>query len=253
MTMGVYTSAVANLLIPTVGAFKVTPKGGTDEGGLRVLGMLRLLTFLTVALVAAAAIRLLTVADVLQLPSMPRFATVATLVIAVFELSIIFVVLRALARHRQRRNAFRFPVDMVARRGDRIVRVVDLNLHGAALVMSVDEGEAVRVGDEMELNLQLLGLDGRRHATAVTTRIRSVEEGAPERRAHTAADDSGGKPQRRQVRAGVAFESLSQNATMRILEYCHVLLPAQGSAGAVLAEGEALRGEATQDHVALSS
>jgi cellulose synthase (UDP-forming) len=210
MTMGIYSTAVASLLLPAIGRFKVTPKGGVDEGGLRVLGFLRLLTFGTVALLAATTWRLLGALGVITVPAMPEFAQVATLSIAAFELVVIVLVLRALARHRQRRAAYRFPVDVTARSEHHVYRVVDLNHHGAGLLVDDDH----KVGDQLVLTMRVPGLDGTVHPVSVAGVIRSL--GAP---------DHGAR------RAGVEFTRITKDASHRILEFCHVLQPAQRAAG----------------------
>lgn len=206
MTMGIYSMATLSLLFPSFGGFKVTPKGGGDEGGLRVLGFLRLLTTGVVVLFLSTSARVLTLFGVLQLPTMPVFADLATLAIASFELLVICLVLRSLARHRQRRNAFRFPVDVMARGTDRAFRVVDLNHLGAGLLVD----SAHSVGDRLDLMLRVPGLDGRTHDVAVRGVIRSLRE--------TPANG---------LRAGVEFTYVSSDDLERIVEYCHVLQPAQ--------------------------
>ena len=206
MTMGIYSTAVVSLLFPSFGRFRVTPKGGVDEGGLRVLGFLRLLTFGTAALLVSTLARLLSTAGWISLPAMPRFAVVATLCIAAFELAVIILVLRHLAHHRQRRTAYRFPVDITARSEDHLYRVVDLNHHGAGVLIP-DHHD---VGDQLVLTLRVPGLDGTAHPVTAAGVIRSIGP---------AADGS--------RRAGVEFTRITRDASYRILEFCHVLHPAQ--------------------------
>lgn len=217
MTMAIYSTATASLLFPSFGKFKVTPKGGSDEGGLRVLAFLRLLTTGAVVLTLSTVARLSSTLGWIDLPAMPSFAVIATLTIAAFELTVIVLVLRSLARHRQRRSAFRFPVDMTARSEDHVYRLVDLNHHGAGLL--VDDRHSV--GDELVLTIRLPGLDGETHPVTVAAQIRSIgASGAGGPGADAAAR-----------RAGVEFTRLTQDASHRILEYCHVLKPAQLAAG----------------------
>ena len=210
-TMGIYTTAAISLLVPSVGRFKVTPKGGTDEGGLRVLGFLRLLTAGTTALIMAVGARALATLGVIDLPPMPAFATAATLAIGAFELFVIVLVLRSLARHRQRRNAFRFPVDLMARCGRNLHRVVDLNTRGTGLLFT----EEPERGHRLEVTIHVPGLDGGVHPVTVAGTVRSVRPG-PDAGTH---------------RVGVEFDGLDPEADRRILEYCHVLAPAQRATG----------------------
>jgi cellulose synthase (UDP-forming) len=207
MTMGIYTTAAISLLVPSFGRFKVTPKGGTDQAGLRVLGFLRLLTVGGTALACAVVARALEVVGVIDLPPLPGFATVATLGIGVFELVVIGLVLRFLARHRQRRDAFRFPVELTARTDGHIHRVVDLNTHGAGVLL----GPGHAVGDTVLMTMNLPGLDGDTHPVTVAGLVRSFRAG----------------PEPGTFRAGIEFTRVTTDAAHRIMEYCHVLAPAQ--------------------------
>jgi hypothetical protein len=224
MTMGVYTTAVLSLLVPGVGRFRVTPKTGTAEGGLRVLAFLRLLTAMTAALVVAVALRAATAFGWVALPSMPSFALAATFAIAAVELAVIVGVLRGLARHRQRRTTYRFPVDLRARGEAAELRIVDLNQHGAG-ALSADEH---RIGDVIVLSIPLPALDGSEQIATVTAEVRSVhavDDGPTADRALRV----GRLPAR--TRLGLEFRRVSEQATTQIVEYCHVLAPARRAAG----------------------
>lgn len=210
MTMGAYTCATLSLLVPAAGRFRVTPKTGTDAGGLRVLANLRLLTAATVALTVAAAARLGDVLGVVSLPPMPVFARIGTLVIAAVELAIIGSLLASLVERRQRRQTFRFAVDVTARVGDQVLRVADLNHHGAGLVVH----DTLPPGATIDLTLRLPGLDGELHRLALRAVVRSAR----------ALDDASG------WRLGVEFVDPAPTQVDQILEYCHVLRPAATTA-----------------------
>jgi cellulose synthase (UDP-forming) len=226
LTMGIYTTATLSLLLPGVGRFKVTPKQGVDEGGVRVLTRLRLLTAGLAALLATAAARALQVAGVVELRPMPGFAEVATLVIAAVELTIICLVLAGVVRHRQRRVAHRFPTEVGARVGDTVAMVADLNGHGAGLVLH----DRPAIGELLDPHLRLPGLDGEMLEVPVTGVVRSVHD------LHAAKGVAGRQPahgkDRRSppVRVGVEFTRVAPEDRDRLLEYCHVLLPATLSA-----------------------
>lgn len=206
MTMGVYTGAVLSLVVPGAGRFKVTPKMGTDEGGWRTLLRLRLLTSCTLALAVAVGARAAATAGILELPSMPLFARIGTLVIGVVELAVIAAVLRGLVRRRQRRVVYRFPVDVRANVGSELVRVVDLNHHGAGILSS----QPLHPGERIELSLRLPALDGSTARVDVPAVVRAT----------TLADEPGVE------HVGVEFDRLDVTTQNRILEYCHVLRPA---------------------------
>ncbi len=206
MTMGVYTGAFLSLAIPGAGKFKVTPKMGTDEGGLSTLSRLRLLTACAGALLVALVLRGLAAAGVLGLHGMPRFALLGSLAIGAVELTVIGLVLRALVARRQRRVVYRFPVDVRASVDDELIRVVDLNHHGAGLLYS----HPPAVGTPLTLSLRLPALDGTTRRVDVKGAVRAV----------IGTED----PEVQHV--GVQFSDLSPEAENQILEYCHVLRPA---------------------------
>jgi cellulose synthase (UDP-forming) len=206
MTMGVYTGAFLSLAIPGAGRFKVTPKMGTDEGGISILYRLRLLTVCAGALLLAITARALAAAGLLGLHGMPLFALIGSLAIGAVELTVIGLVLRALVVRRQRRVIYRFPVDVRAVVDAELIRVVDLNHHGAGLLYSHPPAP----GTPLSLSLRLPGLDGSTHRVDVKGHVRAV-----------IATDG---PDVQHV--GVQFSDLSPEAENRILEYCHVLRPA---------------------------
>jgi hypothetical protein len=213
LTMGICTTATLSLLFPGVGRFKVTPNQGVDEGGLCVLTRLRLLTAGLVALLAAAVARALQVGGVVELRPMPGLAEVATLVIAAVELTIICLVFAGVVRRRQRRVAHRFPTEVGARIADTVAVVADHSGQGAGLVLSGEHEPGERLDDV----LRLPGLDGELHEVTVrSTRPMARRDGA-------------GPGSERPQRVGVEFTRVGPEARDRLLEYCHVLLPATRS------------------------
>jgi hypothetical protein len=216
MTMGVYTGALLSLLIPGAGKFKVTPKMGTDEGGLSTLHRLRLLTTCAGALCVAMVCRAAASAGLFELPAMPRLALIGSLVIGMVELTVIGLVFRALIGRRQRRVIYRFPVDVRATVDDELVRVADLNHHGAGLLFS----HPPDVGTSLGLTLRLPALDGTVQRVAVSGVVRAIVP--------TSEPDV--------LHVGVQFTDLSTDAENRILEYCHVLRPASVAADGALAQ-----------------
>lgn len=218
MTMGVYTGAFLSLAVPGAGKFKVTPKMGTDEGGLPTLHRLRLLTLCAVALVVATLVRIAAALDLISLPSMPMLALVGSIVIGCVELTVIGLVLRGLVRRRQRRVVYRFPVDVRADVDGEVVRVVDLNHHGAGLLYS----HPPERGSELTVSLRLPTLDGSVRKVPVSGVVRAIVP---------TVDDG-------VFHVGLQFTELSVDAENAVLEYCHVLRPATMAADHV-AEQEA--------------
>src|SRR5262249_11870145 len=134
MTAGVYMRGILALCSTRTGRFKVTPKEGIDEGGLRVVRKLALVSALAVLLLAAWLFRLAAAAGVVSTTRMPELALVVTLALGVWELGCIAAVVAPLARRRQSRRHYRSPVDLAARIGSTHIRVhlVDLSPEGLA-------------------------------------------------------------------------------------------------------------------------
>lgn len=213
MTMGIYSGAVASLLLPAIGGFEVTPKVGVDQAGIGVIRRLRLLSLGAAALFSVLLARLFATIGWAELPSMPRFALSATIAIGAFELFVILSVLVSTSRHRQLRSEYRVQVDLAARIGQTVARVSDLTVKGAGLV--VDEMRPV--GSMFDLELRLPGLHSRRHTIELRCVVRSTQ-----RVQSPAGDTDGGR-----VRLGVEFVRTSEDALRRLIEYSRIALPAQ--------------------------
>ncbi len=206
MTMGIYSGAVLGLLLPAIGGFKVTPKTGVDRGGIQVIRRLPMMTIGAGVLFVAMTARLTATAGWTELGSMPEFALVATLLIGAFELTVITSVLVSVGRHRQLRSDFRAHVDLAARIGQNVVRVTDLNVGGAGLVVD----ELRPIGSMFSLDLRMPGLDDVRHDVTVRSVVRSAAR----------LDDGA-------VRLGVEFVRPSGEALERLIEYSKVTLPSR--------------------------
>ncbi len=142
MTMGINLRGVLALCTRKAGAFKVTPKEGIDDGGVKVLRMLALVTITGMALGAAVLLRALATAGVLTLPAMDPFVTAVVLVFGAWELGCIAKVLVPLVRRHQLRTRFRTAVRMQARVESTAVRVEILDLSSDGL--SFASGALVR-------------------------------------------------------------------------------------------------------------
>ena len=204
MTMGIYSGAVMGLLLPAVGGFKVTPKGGVDPGGVSVIRRLPTLALSAAVLLSCVVARAAATAGWAELRSMPRFALVATLAIGLFELSVISSVLVSVGGHRQLRSDFRVQVDLAARIGETVVKVSDVTLSGAGLV--VDSPRPV--GSIFALELRLPALEGPRHDLSLRARVRSCSR---------APDGT--------VRMGVEFVRPSPENVERLIEFSRVTMP----------------------------
>jgi cellulose synthase (UDP-forming) len=208
ITMGIYSEAVLGLLLPAIGGFKVTPKVGVDQAGIGVLRRLPLLSVGAAALFSVLTARVLATFGWARLTTMPRFALVATLLIGSFELLVIVSVLVSVGRHRQLRSAYRVDVDLAARIGEKVARVSDLTVSGAALIVD----ELRPIGSMFGLDLRVPGLDGARHGVSIRSVVRSAVR----------LDDGA-------VRLGVEFVRPSEQALGRLIEYSKVTMPARAN------------------------
>ena len=209
MTMGINIRAAAVLLSPKAGSFKVTPKEGIDEGGLRVLRLLGLVSAAAIALGAAITLRVLTVAGVIALPPMSTFVTVIGITLAVWELYCITVVLVPLVRRRQYRGRHRTQVAMRARVDGTTVRVdlCDLTPDGVSFVGPVN----FAVKDHCRLVTRVPDHLGVLHDVAITVEIvvcRPVE-----------GSDL--------FAVGGPLVDLDAATRVRLVEFCDVVLPSQ--------------------------
>ena len=206
VTMGTYSAACVSLLWPAVGGFRVTPKVGVDPGGIAVIRRLPLLSLGLAVLLACFTARALAAAGFADLPSMPTFALVATLAIGLFEATVITLVLRSLAGHRQRRSSYRVGVEMPATIGRTPATVVDLTPGGAGVIAS----EARAPGGAATLAVSVPGLGGQSEWVEVRCRIRSCRKVAEG-----------------EYLLGAQFVDPPEDALCRITRYCRVTLPSQ--------------------------
>ena len=206
-TMGIYLRGIAALIFRSAGSFKVTPKEGVDDGGLRVLRMLGLCTAVGTALAIAWVLRVLTIAGVLALPALPEGAVAIVVALGVWELYCFARTLVPFVGHRQRRARFRTDVTMRARIDGTTVRVdvVDITPEGAALNVA----RAVPIGARVTLLSRLPDAAGELHDVQLPIEVRST----------SAAPDGS------QQRWGCRFVDLDPETHERLVEFCDVVLP----------------------------
>ncbi|MFV0316066.1 MAG: glycosyltransferase family 2 protein [Microthrixaceae bacterium] len=206
MTAGIYSGAVLGLLLPAVGGFKVTPKGGVDRGGIGILRRLPTLSIGVAVLASCWVARALATAGWATLDPMPGFAQTATLVIGAFEVAVMASVLVSVGRHRQLRGDYRVKVDLAARVGEQVVKVTDLTVSGAGLVLDSPRP----VGSIFAMKLRLPGLDGDRHDLSLRARVRSCVR------------TPGGI-----VRVGVEFVRPDTDTVERLIEFSRITMPSR--------------------------
>ena len=114
LTMEIYTRALRCVVRPSRTAFKVTPKQGSDGGGLEAVRKLHLVLFCTVLVGVGTLLRLLDLAGVGPLPDMPGIAAVIVPLLGLIELRRLLHTSFAVGRRRQRRLVYRFEGDAAA-------------------------------------------------------------------------------------------------------------------------------------------
>ncbi|HEX4778694.1 MAG TPA: glycosyltransferase family 2 protein [Acidimicrobiia bacterium] len=204
MTMGIFVRAVATLVTPRAGTFRVTPKQGIDEGGVHVLRSLGLLTTVGAVLTGAVVARVGAWAGVVPLPRLAGLALVVTLLLGAWELAHVGGVLLPLVRRRQLRHSYRFPVELWGRTGDAIARVVDLTRDGFAF----EADGSWSPGDDVTLVVKLPDAVGAVHDSELHAQVRSVA---------TTADGI--------ARVGCRITSLDDATLDRLVQYCYVVQP----------------------------
>ena len=208
LTIGVNLRGIAALFSPRAGAFKVTPKEGVDEGGLRVLRMLGLVSTVTTVLAVVWILRVFAWVGVVSLPAMSGFALVITIALGLWELVCIAVTIAPLVRRHQVRRHYRFPVMLRARIASdpTVVRLIDLTTEGVGMLAPF----AVDAGSHMRLLTRLPGAGGQIHSLDLDVEVRSCR-----------AQAEG------QYRVGGSLDVRDAAVRSLLIEYCYVVLPQQ--------------------------
>jgi cellulose synthase (UDP-forming) len=212
LTIGVNLRGMAAMFSPRAGTFRVTPKEGVDEGGLRVVRMVGLVSVLAVVLAAVWVLRILAWAGAVSLPTMAEFATVITVVLGAWELGCIAATIASLVRRRQVRRHYRAPVALRARVASTptVVQLLDLTTAGVGMLSPF----AVERGTTFELLTRLPDARGAIHDVTLTIEGRSCVE-----------QPAGG------YRVGGALDVRDAATRSVLIEFCYVVLPQQRLAG----------------------
>lgn len=206
MTMGIYTRAFLVLVSGGARGFRVTPKEGVDRGGLHVLRSMPLLTATGVVLAVSVALRAADAAGLVGLPPMPRFALILTLALGAWELAWITRILGRLARRRQLRRRYRFPVELRGVVDGEVVRIVDLSPAGLAM----ETGRAPAPGRSVRVRIALPAVDGQVHEVHLPAAPRTMQR----------------RPDGT-WRIGAEFGDLDTVTRDRLVEYCHIVVPSR--------------------------
>lgn len=176
LTMEIFTRALRCAVRPGRSTFKVTPKQGSDGGGLHAVMRLRLVLACTALLGVGTALRLLDLAGIDTLPGLPGIAALIVPLLGLIELRRMIRTLFAVGRRRQRRLVYRFegdaPVNCFSDAGHIGGRLVDASAAGVGLVMDAP----LEIGAEPAVLMDLRDAAGEAHEVAAQVEVRSCRE-----------------------------------------------------------------------------
>ena len=204
LTLEIFAKAVMVVIRPTAATFKVTPKGGIDDGGWRAVRQLHLVIAVGLVLCGALSLRVLAAAGLVPLPALTGVALAVGVAFAVWELALITGALVKVSRRRQLRRHYRTPAEVVGVMDNVIVRVVDLTPDGAGL----RSPHEVTPGRAVDLLVELPMVDQKKRAT----RLRLTVTGC-----RPDDDDS------RSWRIGGTVTARHTGDRDALVEYCHVV------------------------------
>ena len=169
---------------------------------------LGLVTTLGVVLCISWTLRAAAALGLMTLPDLPTFALVITLAIGAWELGCIVFVLGSVARRRQLRGQYRFPVALRARiaRTATVVPVLDLNSEGLSFLSPI----ALRDGHRLSLLTRLPDTTGVLHDVELPVNVVSCR---PFDAAH--------------YRVGCRLDHITERTRELVVGYCYVIQPAQ--------------------------
>jgi cellulose synthase (UDP-forming) len=205
LTMEIYTRALRCIVRPGHTVFKVTPKQGTDGGGIDSVRKLRLVVLCAVVLGAGTVLRLLDLAGIGPLPDLPGVAAIVVPLLGLVELRRILRTLFAVGRRRQRRLVYRFegdaPAHCYSEDGHVGGRLIDASAAGVGLVLDAP----LAVGAKPAVLLELQDATGEAHDIAAQVEVRSCRE----------ADG--------RHLVGATITEIEPVSRMRLMEWCYVV------------------------------
>jgi cellulose synthase (UDP-forming) len=205
LTMEIYTRALRCAFKPSRTAFKVTPKQGSDRGGLSSLRKLHLVLLCTVLIGVGTVLRLLDLAGIGPLPDLPGIAAVIVPALGLIELRRLLKTSWAIGRRRQRRLVYRFEGDAAANcfldGTSTPARLVDASAAGLGLVATAP----LEVGRSPAVMLELEDAAGEKHQVAAQVKVRSCREVAGS------------------FLIGATIVEIDPEARLRLMEWCYVV------------------------------
>jgi hypothetical protein len=185
----------------------VTPKQGTDPGGLAAVRKLRLVILCAVLIWAGTIMRLLDLGGWGPLPDLPGIAAFILPALGLIELRRLTRTLVLVGRRKQRRLVYRFqgdaPAHVFTPEGPVIGRLVDASASGLGLVMEAP----LPVGAKLPVGMRLHDSLGVASDVSVTAEVRSCR----------ARRDGG------EFMVGTRIASVSPEARLALMEWCYVV------------------------------
>jgi cellulose synthase (UDP-forming) len=205
LTMEIYTRALRCIVRPGRTAFKVTPKQGSDGGGLGAVGKLHLVLFVAAFLGGGIVLRLLDLVGPGMLPTLPGIAAIVVPLLALIELRRVLRTLFTIGRRSQRRQIYRFEGDAPAHcfsdGGHVGGSLVDASAAGVGLVLDAP----LPLGSRPAVLLELEDARGEAHEIAAQVEVRSCRE----------ADG--------RWLVGATIEEIDPASRMALMEWCYVV------------------------------
>ncbi len=205
LTMEIYIRALRCAVWPSRTTFKVTPKQGSDGGGIAAVRKLHLVVVAAVVLAGGTALRLLDLAGVGTLPNLPGIAAIIVPLLGLIELRRILRTLLAVGRRQQRRQVYRFegdaPAHCFSKDGHIGGRLIDASAAGVGLVMEAP----LVVGSRPSVLLELQDATGQVHEVAAKVAVRSCRE----------VDG--------RSLVGATIEEIDPASRMQLMEWCYVV------------------------------
>jgi Glycosyl transferase family group 2/PilZ domain len=205
LTMEIYTRALRCIVRPGRTAFKVTPKQGSDSGGLHAVRKLHLVLLCALLLAGGTIMRLLDLAGVGPLPDLPGVAAVIVPLLGLIELRRVLRTLFMVGKRHQRRLIYRFegeaPANCFSADGHIAGRLVDASASGVGLVMDAP----LAVGSCPAVLLELEDAAGDVHEIALQVEVRICRQVDGE---HL---------------VGAEIVDVDPASRMRLMEWCYVV------------------------------
>ncbi len=205
LTMEVYTRALRCALRPSRTGFRVTPKQGTDTGGIGAVHRLHLLLGLALVLAAGTLLRLLDLAGIGPLPDLPGIAAYVVPLFGLVELRRILRTAFAVGRHQQRRLVYRLqgeaPAQCLTQEGHVGGHLIDASASGVGLVMDASLPEGTRSTALLELQ----DSTGENHRVTAQIEVRSCREAEG------------------RWLVGATIAAIDPVSRMRLMEWCYVV------------------------------